>query len=305
VRAVKLVGGACWFFVAYLTIFVFTLLLEPQINPIKHFPVVTVSHKLILPTGPVFVERLEPYIGKAQATTLVWSTIWLIPGVFGFLVWELKGNWRLYAANRPPTLVPIPIGHHGETFVALLRPGFHSGTLPKQFAGLRRASRKAQQSGDWKPVDRKTLALHRVQESIRRFVQRDLIGLLTEAGFLPGVTLSVGRIRVATNRVDVEVNHSDKPANPLQLTWEEDAGRLVAEVSHLGWAEGLDTGDQAMLVRALSGLFTRAGVEQVRGAVEVPLVPPMAWKRWLALWSPPVGSAPHAAAATLVNCRVV
>ena len=143
VEGVKLVVGTCWFFVSYLIVFVFTLLVEPQINPIKHFPVVTVAHKLILPTGPFLVERLQSHIGQAQAATLVWSTIWLIPGVFGFLVWELKGNWRLYAANRPRTLVPVAVGQHGETVVGLLRPGFHSGTLPKQYAGLRRATRKA------------------------------------------------------------------------------------------------------------------------------------------------------------------
>ena len=142
VEAVKLLAGTCWFFVAYVVVFAFTLLIEPQINPIKHFPVVTVSHKLILPTGPVFVEQLEPYIGKAKATTLVWSTIWLIPGVFGFLVWELKGNWRLYAANRPRTLLPVPVGRHGETLTSLLRPGFHSGTLPKLYGACGAARAK-------------------------------------------------------------------------------------------------------------------------------------------------------------------
>ncbi len=285
VEAVKLVAGACWFFVAYVVVFAFTLLIEPQINPIKHFPVVTVSHKLILPTGPVFVEQLEPYIGRAKATTLVWSTIWLIPGVFGFLVWELKGNWRLYAANRPSTLLPVSIGRHGETMASLLRPGFHSGTLPKLYAGLRRASRKAQRSGDWKPVDRKRLQLQRVQEAIRRFVQRDLIALLSEARFLPGVTVGVGRIRVATNRIDVEITRSDQPANPVQFTWDEIGGRLVGEVSRPGWLELLHASDRTTFVRALSGLCARAGVEEMRGPVNVSVTPPLTWDRWLSYWA--------------------
>ena len=51
-RTFKMLGSMLWFVIAYVVIFVFTLLVEPQINPIKHFPVVTVSHKLILPTGP-------------------------------------------------------------------------------------------------------------------------------------------------------------------------------------------------------------------------------------------------------------
>ena len=90
-----------WFFVSYVTAFAFTLLMEPQINPIKHFPVVTVSHKLLFTSVPLIVGQLSPYLGDARADTIAWSTIWLIPGVFGFLVWELKENWRLYAANRP------------------------------------------------------------------------------------------------------------------------------------------------------------------------------------------------------------
>ena len=74
------------------------------------------------------MRELTPYLGKTQANTVVWTTIWLIPGVFGFLVWELKENWRLYAANRQTRLGKESIGHHGETMLQLLRPGFHSGT---------------------------------------------------------------------------------------------------------------------------------------------------------------------------------
>ena len=78
------------------------VLIEPQINPIKHFPVVTVSHKLLL--AAVRAVRASP---GADAGHRHWprhpiatAIIWCIPGVFGFLVWELKENWRLYAANR-------------------------------------------------------------------------------------------------------------------------------------------------------------------------------------------------------------
>ena len=46
--AAKAVMGALWFFVAYVLRFAVNVLMEPQINPIKHFPVVTVGHKLLL-----------------------------------------------------------------------------------------------------------------------------------------------------------------------------------------------------------------------------------------------------------------
>ena len=117
-----------------------TLLIEPQVNPIKHFPVVTVSHKIMLPfslhlTG-LFAAPLAP-LGPLLANTIAGTTVFLLPGVFGFLVWELKENWRLYAANRPRYLRPMPIGSHGETLLRLLRPGIHSGTVPRLFAKLR------------------------------------------------------------------------------------------------------------------------------------------------------------------------
>ena len=41
--------GLVWVVVAYLVRIYVNLLIEPQVNPIKHFPVVTVSHKVILP----------------------------------------------------------------------------------------------------------------------------------------------------------------------------------------------------------------------------------------------------------------
>ena len=44
----KAVLGVIWFYVTYIVRFGITVLIEPQINPIKHFPVVTVSHKLLL-----------------------------------------------------------------------------------------------------------------------------------------------------------------------------------------------------------------------------------------------------------------
>ena len=80
-------------------------------------------------------------------------TIFFLPGIFGFLVWELKENWRLYRANRAPDLKPVVIGSHGETMLRLLRPGFHSGTVPKLYAKLRRAQRKGQHAAAHKRHD--------------------------------------------------------------------------------------------------------------------------------------------------------
>ena len=109
--AMKVVLGLVWSAVAYVLRFCVNLLIEPQINPIKHFPVVTVSHKLLLPLISLFGRHLCRCTWKRNwpipRPTVI---IWCIPGIFGFLVWELKENWRLYAANRPKGLQPMIIG---------------------------------------------------------------------------------------------------------------------------------------------------------------------------------------------------
>ena len=76
------------------------------------------------------------------ANAIVAPTVLLIPGVFGFIAWELKENFKLYRASRGKALPEAVIGAHGETMTALLVPGFHSGTLPKLFARLRHAARR-------------------------------------------------------------------------------------------------------------------------------------------------------------------
>ena len=155
-----------WFGITYVVRFAVNLLIEPQINPIKHFPVVTVSHKLVLAmvVPPLGAWRLELTMDKAAlARTVALAIGFCIPGIFGFLVWELKENWKMYRANQSPTLDAEMVGSHGETVLRLLRPGFHSGTLPKLYAKLRRAKgRKLRKQKE---------ALHDVAECVRHFVE--------------------------------------------------------------------------------------------------------------------------------------
>ncbi len=136
VLVAKAALGTAWFFVAYTTRFCVNLLLEPQFNPIKHVPVVTVSHKCIAPlSGVVFEALLAHGMHRTAATAATFVIITGTPGIFGFLVWELKENWRLFAANRPRGLGPAPIGQHGETMPRLLRPGFIPARSPSGWPG--------------------------------------------------------------------------------------------------------------------------------------------------------------------------
>jgi hypothetical protein len=96
-----------WRLLDFLIQFYVTVLVEPQINPIKHFPLVTIGHKLMLPFFPLITSFLititATILPKWIAYPLVTLTVLLLPGLAGFLVWELKENWKLYAANHQPT----------------------------------------------------------------------------------------------------------------------------------------------------------------------------------------------------------
>lgn len=265
---VKAVLGLVWFGVAYLARIYVNLLIEPQINPIKHFPVVTVSHKIILPMS-VFLTRilsapLQPFLGKFAADVVAGTNVLLLPGVFGFLVWELKANWRLYEANRAETLAPVVVGSHGETMARLLRPGLHSGTLPRIFARLRRAERVERKSGRDKGVLKQREALHHVEESVRTFIARDFLALLHEGRAPRLERVSGGAIRLATNRLRIELIAEDVGGRPdersLWIDIEEREGVLAAGVSEPGWLDALEPDERRTLDDALVGLFKMSGV---------------------------------------------
>jgi hypothetical protein len=268
--AVKPVLGLAWFVVAYVVRAVINLFIEPTFNPIKHFPVVTVAAKLLLPfiptLAPQITTALSPVLGVPAAAFLAGAVLFFIPGFAGFLVWELKENWRLYAANQAPTLRPEIVGSHGETVRRLLRPGFHSGTVPKLFAKLRHAEGKAARKHEQ--------ALHHVAEALKRFVQRDLLAIL-EGGPRLGDSLRLrpGEVELGTNRIRIELRWRDVVGPPLCIDIDEEGGRLLAGVAKTGWLPGLGKAQRAALADALAGFYHLAGVDLVREQVET-LLPP-------------------------------
>ena len=266
---VKTVLGFVWFFVAYVLRFAVNVLIEPQINPIKHFPVVTVSHKLLLGLIPHFTGVLIGLgMEKALAGLTATAVITSIPGLFGFLVWELKENWRLFAANRRPELGPIPIGPHSETMSRLLKPGFHSGTLSKRYAKLRRAERRARAGGSWRAAHRHARAIRHAELSIRRWVQREFLELFAQSKSWPAARIIIDEIRLGTNCVRLTLGSADDAEAPLKLVFEAKSGRLLAGVIASGWIDRLPPDGRRVLAAAIVGLYKSAGVEMVRQQIE-------------------------------------
>jgi len=272
---IKAVFGLVWTFIHGVVRFVVTLLLEPQVNPIKHFPVVTVSHKIVLAlfNGPVraFMHRLID--DPAVAELVAWTVLTGIPGMFGFLAWELKENWKLYKANRPRILKPVPIGDHGETFLRLLCPGFHSGTIPRLFAKQRRAARKNTGNIVVNKQAKFAERLHHESTALRHFIERELLALLHQSRTYRHFQMRVIHVELTTNRALIEIDEASHPRRPIQLEFAEQSGWLVGVTRQQGWLEDLEPEDIAIFKAAITGLFKLASVDLVREQIERQLVP--------------------------------
>jgi hypothetical protein len=250
--AFKLLFGTVWFFIAYVFRFAWNLLIEPQINPIKHFPVVTVSHKLLLPMVGSLAKTFNMPI--TTMTTIVSG----IPGIFGFLVWELKENWKLYKANRPPEIGPVPVGSHGERMRALLRPGFHSGAVPKTYAKLR----QAESAGKIARAVKLHHALQHIAEAVHHLVQRELAAYLRDSQRWGKLPLVVEPIRLATNRLRVPLTLDGRGLVVISI--EERGGWLIGSIEEAGWLGELSDKQRAAFQDALAGFYKLSGVEVLR-----------------------------------------
>jgi hypothetical protein len=268
---VKALVSPLWRLVAYILRFAVNVLIEPQINPIKHFPVVTVSHKLVWGLAVAMTRPIADAMGWEYGYTFgVLSTIaWAIPGVFGFMAWELKENWFLYRANRPRNLRPVQIGSHGETMVRFLRRGFHSGTVPRLQSKLRKAERR----GRGATARRHLAALRHVEEALRHFVERELVSLLHKSLSWGGLPLQVGEVVLASNRIRVELHCTRVPANPVWLVFDEQQGWLLAGLGESGWASELTAVQRGALAAALTGLYKMSAVDLVREQIRASLPP--------------------------------
>ena len=264
----KGVLGTAWSAVAYFLRLYVNLFIEPGANPIKHFPVVTVTAKLMVPFYETLLVAIrgpaEQLMGHALGTSFAAFTVFVMPGVAGFLVWELKENWKLYRSTRASTLREVSIGHHGETMVEFLNPGFHSGTIPKRFTKLRRAAWNA----DQRAVARHRDALHHIEEAIHKFADRELVSMLSEAVAFRCADVACGRVTIGSNRVQIELVCPSIAHDPALIVFEHPDGWTVASVPRRGWIDLLDDAQRRILEIALAGFYKRAGIDLVREQLE-------------------------------------
>jgi hypothetical protein len=249
--------GTIWFFVTYVLRLYVNLFVEPTINPIKHFPFIPAMLSTI-------TDIARPLLGSG-AKGFAGFTVLVLPGLAGFLVWELKENWRLYKATRSRTLQPIIIGSHGETMSRLLRPGFHSGTIPKLFTKLRRAALRDDERG----VARAKEGLHHVEEALVKFVERQLASLLATSPAFGATDVSVAHVTIASNRIDIILACPSIAPVPATMRIELAGRWLVAGIPTPGWIAMLaDDRRRRILETALAGFYKLAAIDLVREQIE-------------------------------------
>lgn len=272
----KAVLGVIWSFVSFVIRIYVNLLIEPTFHPVKHFPVVTVAHKMFFPFLVVLEytmrTALSPYLGMPLAVSVTWFNIFFLPGFFGFAVWELKENWRLYAANRRSSLAANIVGSHGETVPRLLRPGFHSGTLPKLYRRMRHLE---QQPASFRRFSLRRAArenLEHVERDVRHFVDRELIHLLELCPVWQGFGLRCGRVRAASNSLLIPLECDRLSDRHLRLVFQEQSGWVVASTIDSGWLPFASGQQIRSLENALEGFYRRSGIELVREQMEQNLI---------------------------------
>ncbi len=279
--ALRAVLGAFWFPVRYIFRLYFLTLIEPSLNPLKlPFSILAAKFFVLIPNyvklmspgtevqETLINDQLAPNIGWGAAVLLTYliivPTLWLLPSAVAFLIWEMRGNWRLFRANRPTTVRPAIVGHHGETVLQLLRLGAHSGTVPRLYARLRNAERVAYHSGDWRPARGYRQTLREVGNSVEVFVEREFVALLHQSKSWPGQPVRVAQVVLSCARIRIELTHADFPKEATWLMLEEQYGWLFGGVQEAGWVRRLTAEQRQALSAALVGLFKLAGVDFIR-----------------------------------------
>ncbi len=276
----KAIGQVVWSFITYIIRFLINLVVEPQINPIKHFPVVTISHKIIIPYSILVLNFMRN--GGFSGWTIAVVTLifqFALPGISGFLAWEFRENWKEFSANKPEHYVPVRVGSHGETVDALLRRGFHSGTLPKLYEKFYHACNKEFIQYDRERIRHIEEKLHHVRLDLKVFLEREFLSALQSREELREKFqhFSHEKIIVGQNHIDlyfVLAGLEEKEgAYRWRLRLELESGWLLADLQELERPPEdsplrFSSEERELVNYDLVSFLFKSGVRLVRGKLE-------------------------------------
>jgi hypothetical protein len=278
---VRAFAGLVWFVVGYGLRFALRVVVEPSVNPIKHFPVVTVAGKVSIATGvPVLIAlSFARVTSEALAATLGFVLgVLVLPGICGFVAWEVRYEWQLFGLGRPRRLPAAAVGPHRESLARLLLPGVYSGAVPRTFS---RWDRAVARQG---PASAEALrwAARRRDLTVRcaRFFQRELLERwrASRAGRHRELALHV-ELEPASARCTLACRAG--AGGPLVIELRVRERVVAAIVTQRGFAAALSPGELRVLEAALLGCAASAGATELyaTGAHGV------AWDAWRAFWA--------------------
>jgi hypothetical protein len=166
------------------------------------------------------LRQVLPFQGTLKSlAALEAATVLLLPGIFGFLFWELKENWGLYGNNRAEPVPQARLGSHGETLNGMLRRGFHSGTIPKAFDRLREVldDQIRREAPGPRQLRRALAPLAQIDAMISRFGEQELAGPLRDA--CPEGLVTKTESRIASRGVELRAGlHSADGVESVELS---------------------------------------------------------------------------------------
>jgi len=118
--------------------------------------------------------------------------------------------------------------------------------------------------------------LHHVEQSVRRYLERELLPLLAESRCIGAQPVAIARVHLATNGIRIALHAAEESGNDLAMSIATAAGWLLAGVERRGWAEQLSAEHRQALATVIVGLYKSAGIDLVWQQIESQFSPPAA-----------------------------
>ncbi|MDF1667619.1 MAG: hypothetical protein P1V97_38130, partial [Planctomycetota bacterium] len=268
--AFKCLSMPFWLPTRYLARMFYTTCVDPRLNPAK-LGITIMSDKVLSPFTYGLLVPLEGWFNilliKEVSAPLALVVSFLPAAFLTFVIWELKENRKLFFLNRPPEITAAPITKQGQTLSDILNPSNYGNTLPAIYAKLRKFEREAQLTGDWIHSRRQRELLEDINSSLRQFLKREFLPVLSHCVHWKDKPLLISDIRLGHNNIFVKFDKADSKFT-MTLLYEWASGWVRTQVLDQEGSEDLNEDQRHSFESALLGLYKKSGVDLVHSQIE-------------------------------------